>query len=189
MHATTRALSGMPAPTYVVPHVCVNPVNAIFSAFSELDGGSIQYKLQGIDSDSIIAFPKGRSNNEAKITMHTDRTTVPPGLFATPWDTEHAVVSHGYIIWRQMKKLKADYKGRYCRVCTIKRERGKVYAFVIHANYYGILTSSQCRTYPSRNIRPMSHWRGCDRAACLARNCFLRRQYNSRDYCKIREIL
>lgn len=90
-HCATRALRGMPPPTYVVPRAVVDEVRELFRVWRTLDRSDLEHELVGAEPGDEV--PVGKN------------------LVARPFRTFHPVACQGYAIWSRKKKLKPEYAG------------------------------------------------------------------------------
>jgi len=90
-HAATRALQGMPPPTYVVPRANAEAFEGLFEAWRRLDRSDLEHVT--------IPLAPGEEHvlNERRVVR--------------PFRAPHTVPAQGYAIWSRTSKLKAEYRG------------------------------------------------------------------------------
>lgn len=103
-HAATRALRGMPPPTYVVPPHAVEALAELFHAWRRLDGSDLPHEL--------VAIGPGEEHLLA------------PGRFARPFRSIHRATCQGYAIWSRRRKLKPELADRGSDELRDMRSRG-----------------------------------------------------------------
>lgn len=91
MHAATRALMGMPAPTYIVPAEYLTDLKSLFAVWRRLDGSRLP-------SQFVPARPG-------------DRIPIGPDREVRAFRTLHPVPSLGYAVCSRKRKLKEEYVG------------------------------------------------------------------------------
>lgn len=90
-HCATRALRGMPPPTYVVPRENVDAFRDLFEVWRKLDRSLLKHELVPLAPGEELAL---------------DRTRV-----VRPFRSVHRVPCQGYSIWSRRAKLKPHYQG------------------------------------------------------------------------------
>ncbi len=91
-HAATRALRGMPPPTYVVPRQNAADVEALFDVWRRLDGSDLPFEL--------VPLVPG------------EEWELPNKMIARPFRSVHRVPTQGYGLWSVRRKLRAEFAGR-----------------------------------------------------------------------------
>ncbi len=104
-HCATRALQGMKPPRYVMPPRIVDNFHAMLDAWRRLDGSDLPCE--------VIGLAPG------------DELRLRPDLVTRPFATPHRVVSQGYTLWQQKKKLRADLAGASRQQIIALREAGE----------------------------------------------------------------
>lgn len=105
MHSATRALMGMKRPTYVLPPGVEAPFRAMMDAWGQLDGTPMRYT--------------------AKVVAPGESLSLKGGIVARPFRTVHRVVSQGYILSEQRRKLRPEWVGRPGPEIAAARARGE----------------------------------------------------------------
>lgn len=90
-HCATRALLGMPPPTYVVPPGVAPPLGRLFDALRELDGSELPHRLVPLAPGEELSFRRG--------------------MVARPFRTVHPVESQGYLFSSLRKQLLPEHEG------------------------------------------------------------------------------
>lgn len=91
-HAASRALKHMPPPTYVVPRHTVEPLRALFAAWTALDGGHPAHELVPLSPGEEVPLDRRR--------------------VAVPFHAPHRGPCQGYGIWESRQKLRPEFQGR-----------------------------------------------------------------------------
>jgi ribonuclease Z len=91
-HCATRALRGMPPPTYVVPPSCVEGLERLFDAWRSLDRSELPHQL--------VPIAPGEEH-----TLNRE-------LVAVPFTSPHVVRTQGYGLWRTKRVLREEFAGR-----------------------------------------------------------------------------
>ena len=91
-HCATRALRGMPPPTYIVPRQNVEDFEALFDVWRRLDRSELPH--------TTIPLAPGE-----ELRLRND-------LVARPFASPHSAPCQGYGLWSQKEKLKPELVGR-----------------------------------------------------------------------------
>lgn len=91
-HCATRALRGMPPPTYVVPRESVEAFAELFEVWRRLDGSDLPHEVVplGVGEEHVLR----------------------PDLVAVPFRSPHRAPCQGYALHASKKKLKPEHAGR-----------------------------------------------------------------------------
>jgi ribonuclease Z len=90
-HAATRALRGMPAPTYVVPRENARDFEELFAVWRRLDRSELDHR--------VVPLSPG------------EEWMLPNGLAARPFRSPHRAPCQGYALVRRRKHLRAEFAG------------------------------------------------------------------------------
>jgi ribonuclease Z len=85
-----KTLSRQKTPVFFMPKVLVEPLERIMRTWIEIEGHNYQFEFKGVDEDSVIQLAGP--------------------YFVRPFTTVHRVLSQGYTIFAQHKKLKGSYR-------------------------------------------------------------------------------
>lgn len=88
-HCATRALRGMPEPTYVVGREHAAALRELFAVWRRLDGSELPHRLVELAPGEEFALGKQR--------------------FARPFRTFHRVSSQGYVLFERRQKLRPPF--------------------------------------------------------------------------------
>lgn len=88
-HCATRALRGMPEPTYVVGREHAGLLRELFEVWRRLDGSELPHRLVELGPGEEFALGNQR--------------------FARPFRTLHRVRSQGYVLFERRHKLRAEF--------------------------------------------------------------------------------
>ncbi|MFT7671373.1 MAG: ribonuclease Z, partial [Planctomycetota bacterium] len=91
MHAALRKLQGLGPPTYVIPEKYIEPFKKLFDAWRELDNGFVDHHV-------VPLAPGG----EYRLSKE---------LIARPFHSVHSVTCQGYGIWKEHRRLAAEFQG------------------------------------------------------------------------------
>lgn len=104
-HAATRALQGMPPPTYVVPRASVEGFERLFEAWRGLDNSELEHETVPLGPGEEYVL------NERRVVR--------------PFRALHTVPAQGYAIWSRTHKLKPEYRAlSQAEIRTLRVERG-----------------------------------------------------------------
>lgn len=90
-HAATRSLLGMSPPTYVLPPPLVEDVELLLEAWRRLDRSDLPCTLLPLAVGEALSLRRD--------------------VVARPFRSLHRVLCHGYILWRQTRRLRPDLVG------------------------------------------------------------------------------
>jgi len=105
MHCATRALMKLPPPDYVLPPGVQPAFAALMAAWSQLDGNEMRHNAHTVAPGE---------------TYRVRRDVV-----ARPFRTVHRVVSQGYVLYREKRKLRPAWRGRPGPEIAAARARGE----------------------------------------------------------------
>ncbi|MFT4975970.1 MAG: ribonuclease Z [Myxococcota bacterium] len=105
IHCATRALLKLPPPTYVLPPGVQPAFDAMMGAWGDLDGTQMAYTAHTLAPGEVIRLKQD--------------------VIARPFRTIHRVVSQGYVLYRQKRKLRPEWRGRPGVEIAAARKRGE----------------------------------------------------------------
>lgn len=104
-HAATRALRGMPPPTYVVPRQNAADLDELFRVWRRLDGADLPYELVPLEPGETWRLPNR--------------------MLVRPFRAVHRVPTQGYGLWSVRRKLRPELAGLSGDAIRQRREAGE----------------------------------------------------------------
>ena len=103
-HCATRELLGLAPPTYAVPPENAEALGELLAVWRRLDGSALRCKIVPLSPGEALRVRKG--------------------IVARPFRTIHRVVSQGYVLYEQRRKLLPAWQGRDGPEIAAARQQG-----------------------------------------------------------------